>query len=176
MRNAIQLLVASTLLAGTGCISEAPSDETGELDPALEAFDDGKYDGPVVGVDAAQDYTIEVRKVETTEDYGEWTVQPELYLTVADARSPICPSAEMCNFDLANQPAPLVINSGERMWTGDELRDGVEFAVHERRPSSSGSGFIDEIKGLTRIRIGQTGSLRIKPFGRVKSIEFRVKF
>jgi hypothetical protein len=177
MHISIRSFVAASVLLGAfipGCI-ESPTEGDEALDPALEAFDDGKYDGPIVAVAAAQDYKIEVRSVSTTDDYGEWTVQPDLYLTVADAQSPVCPSADNCNFDLANVPGRLNLGSSERMWSGAELRDGVEFAVHERRPASGG-GFIDEIKGLTTIRIGQTGSLRIRPFGRVKSIEFRVRF
>ncbi len=171
---ALATAVLGTFALATGCI-ESPTDGDEPLDPSLEAFDDGKYDGPVVAVDAQQDYKIEVRSVATTEDYGEWTVQPGVYLTVADARSPLCPSTLDCNFDLAMVPGSLNVGSSERMWSGAELRDGVEFAVHERR-FDSGGGLIDEIKGLTTIRIGQTGSLRIKPFGSVKWIEFRVKF
>lgn len=174
MRKPIVLLVAAGALLGslvTGCATDAPSDE---LDPGLEAFDDGKYDGPLMPVEAQDDYRLEVRKVETTEAYDEWTVQPELYLKVANAQSPICPSALNCNFDLANVPGQLDFRGTERQWSGAELRDGVEFAVYERK--SSGSSFIDELKGLTKIKIGQTGSLRIKPFGKVKSIEFRVTF
>ena len=170
MRKTLQLVVAAGALLG-GCVTEAPSDD---LDPGLEAFDDGKYDGPLVPVEGSEDYRIQVRSVETTEDYGAWTVQPELYLKVADAQSPLCPSALNCNFDLANTPGHLNLGSSERAWSGAELRDGVEFKVFERRSTSS--GIIDELKGLTKIKIGQTGSLRIKPFGRVKSIEFRVTF
>jgi hypothetical protein len=172
------LLVASIAVLGglvAGCVDAPGSTDSGELDPQLEAFDDGKYDGPILAVDAQQDYRIEVRKVETTEDYGEWTVQPDVYLSVNDSRSPSCPSADNCNFDLADVQGDLTDAGSERIWSGDELRDGVEFAVHEVH-SDGGGGLIDEIKGLTRIRIGQTGSLRIKPFGKVKSIEFRVEF
>ena len=170
------LLVASLFAVMTGCV-DAPTDGMDEaLDSQLEAFDDGKYDGPILAVDGAQDYKLEVRKIETTEDYGDWTVQPEVYLSVNDAKSPICPSTLNCNFDLADVHGGLNTSTGERVWMGDELRDGVEFAVHERHWDTSRNSFIDEIKGLTKIRIGQTGSLRIKPFGKVKSIEFRVQF
>ena len=57
------------------------------------------------------------------------------------------------------------------MWSGAELRDGVEFAVHERR-FDSGGGLIDEIKGLTTIRIGQTGRAFVVD-GRGYSIQWR---
>lgn len=175
------VLVASIAVLGqlvVGCV-EAPVDDSADLDSHLEAFDDGKYDGPILPIDESQqDYKIEVRKIETTEDYGEWQVQPELYLKVNDAMSTACPSTLNCNFDLADVPGTLsTAEMAEARWTGRQLRDdGVEFSVVERNWSSDHTSFVDDIKGLLKIKIGQTGSLRIKPFGKVKSIEFRMTF
>lgn len=178
MTSSLQtLLLAATMTSSVlfgGCVTEETDDAA--LDPSLEQIDDGKYDGPVLPVDRSGEYSMDVGTIETTQEYGAWTVKPDLYLTVADARTASCPDPSHCNFDLADaMPGQLQLGTSERVWSGDELRDGVEFAIHNRYTNSGGS-VVDEVLGLTKIKIGSTGSLKIKPFGRVKSITFRVRF
>jgi hypothetical protein len=165
------LLICTPFVASCGVEGE-PEDD---LDPSLEVFDDGKYDGPLVALDPDGEYRVEVRAVETSENYAAFPAQPNVFLTVGDARSTNCPSVTNCNFDLAKVPGRMNVSTTERVFTGAELRDGVDFTVHNTFDNGDG-GFRDQISGLTKIKIGRTGSLRIRPFGKVKRIEFRIKF
>lgn len=166
-------LLAAGLLGGCS----GPQDATEALDPNLVQIDDGKADGPPVQLHATHDYRIQVNGLEaypdiTDHSLDEWQLppQPALVLTVEDARTTVCDDT-VCTFGPGH---PLNLDSGEeRRFSGQELRDGVAFSVHDM---NSGSSLVDDVIGLTRIHIGQTGSLKIKPFGKVKSITFTIKF
>jgi hypothetical protein len=157
----------------------------GELDPMLEENPDGKYDGPVVGLEDEGQYRLQIDSVEVSccEEPASLGDQG-LYVTVDNARTAFCPTALLCSY--ADSPLGGTLRYGEvaeRTFSGAELMNGVDVSVHKVEGTSLLDEIrdsIDEVRGtyhdLTHIRIGRTGSLTIKPFSRVKKITFRVYF
>jgi hypothetical protein len=161
-------------LAG-GC-GETPSYE---LDPMLEENDDGKYDGPKVPVELAARYHLQIDSVEVSAanpDFGDSLAGSRLYVSVQNARTAVCPTALLCSYYESPLSGTLSYDDGERAFSGRELLSGVDISVHEVDGTSLVSEVRETVAGLTHIPIGRTGSLIIKPFGRVKKITFRLSF
>jgi len=179
MKNSMrQGLWGAVLALGfmTGCAGQ--QEGLGELDPALEQLEGGKEDGPVTAVQRSSDYQLQIAGVEAVAgDDWDLDADSELYVTVEDAQTPLCITSQLiCDYKLEEAPGTLTFDDGmQRRFGGDELRDGVGFAVH-MKSRNAGQELKDKLVGFTTIRIGRTGTLKIKPFGSVKSITFTVKW